>query len=122
MKTMLQEADVTNLNLYSCMHISIYISRFSEKEKDLIKAQWTEKMIEFQKHILFFDFLQTHYLSDSDNILNVVKIFFIKKDKSVVKSSHSPLDTILVDCKGFTAVASPFKDPNVSKTETKKNH
>ena len=77
-------------------------------------------MIESQKHILFFDCLQTHYLSNSDNILNVVKMNFVKEDKSIVKSSHPPLDTILVDCKRFTVIVLPFKDPDVSKTETKK--
>ena len=33
-----------------------YRAKFSEKERDLIKVQWTEKMIETQNHILFFDF------------------------------------------------------------------
>jgi hypothetical protein len=33
-----------------------YRARFSERERDLIKVQWTKKMIESQKHILFFDF------------------------------------------------------------------
>ena len=74
-----------------------YYARFSEKEKDLIKVQWIENMIESQKHILFFDFLQKYF--PSNNILNVVKKNFVKEDKTIVKSSHPPLENILIDCK-----------------------
>jgi hypothetical protein len=59
-----------------------YRARFSERVRDLIKVQWTRKMIESQKHILFFDFLQKHF--PSDNALNVVKKNFVKEDKTVV--------------------------------------
>jgi hypothetical protein len=58
-----------------------YHARFSEREKDLIKVQWTRKMIESQKHILFFDFLQEHF--PSDNALNVVKKNFLKKTRQL---------------------------------------
>ena len=74
-----------------------YSARFSKRERDIIKVQWTEKMIEFQKHILFFDFLQIHF--PTDNMLHVVKKNFVKEDKTVVKSSHPPLENILIDCK-----------------------
>jgi hypothetical protein len=47
-------------------------------------------MIESQKHILFFDFLQKYF--PFDNVLNVVKKNFVKEDKTVVQSSHPPLD------------------------------
>ena len=66
-----------------------YRARFLERERDLIKVQWTEKMIESQKHILFFDFLQKHF--PSENIL--------KKDKIVVKSSHSSFENICIEDK-----------------------
>ena len=52
-------------------------------------------MIESQKHILFFDFLQKHYF---ENTLNVVKKNFVKEDTTIVKSSH-PLENILINCK-----------------------
>jgi hypothetical protein len=60
----------------------VYRARFLERERDLIKVQWTRKMIESQKHILFFDFLQKHF--PSDNALNVVKKNCVKEDKTVV--------------------------------------
>jgi hypothetical protein len=49
-----------------------YRAKFSEKERDQIKIQWTEKMISSRKHILFFNFLQKYFPLD-DNTLNVVK-------------------------------------------------
>jgi hypothetical protein len=88
-----------------------YRAKFSEKERDQIKIQWTEKMISSRKHILFFDFLQKYFPLD-DNTLNVVKKKFTKEDKSVVNASHPPLENILIDVKGIFVKASPFKKPN----------
>jgi hypothetical protein len=59
-----------------------YCARFLERERDLIKVQWTRKIVESQKHILLFDFLQKYF--PSDNALNVVKKNFVKEDKTVV--------------------------------------
>ena len=87
-----------------------YRAKFSEKERDQIKVQWAEKMTESQKHILFFDFLQ-QYFPLEDITLNVIKKKFIKEDKSVVNSFHPLLETILIDCKGVSIKASPFKKP-----------
>jgi hypothetical protein len=87
-----------------------YRAKFSEKERDQIKVQWTEKMISSRKHILFFDFLQKYFPLD-DNTLNVVKKKFTKEDKTVVNASHPPLEKILIDVKGVTVKASPFKMP-----------
>jgi hypothetical protein len=75
-------------------------------------------MIESQKHILFFDFLQKHF--PSDNVLNVVKKNFVKEDKTIVKSSHPPLENILIDCKGVTVKGSPFKSTNDIHHENRK--
>ena len=58
-------------------------------------------MIESQKHILFFDFLQKHFPSDNS----------LKKDKTIVKISHSSFENI---CK-----ISPT--PLDSKTNSQKN-
>jgi hypothetical protein len=64
-------------------------------------------MIESQKHILFFDFLQKYY--SPENALNVVKRNFVKEDKTIVKSSHPPFENILIECKGIAVKASHFK-------------
>jgi hypothetical protein len=67
---------------------------------------------------LFFDFLQKYF--PSDNTLNVVKKKFVKEDKTVVRSSHPPLESILIDCNGFSGKGSPFKSPDDSQEETRK--
>ena len=66
-----------------------YRAKFSERERDLIKVQWAKKMIESQKHILFFDFLQKHFPFDNS----------LKKDKTIVKFSHSSFENIRIEDK-----------------------
>ena len=70
-------------------------------------------MNQLKKHILFFDFLENYYVSKdevSQNHLNVIKKSnFVKEDKTIVRSSHSPLEIVLVNCKGTEVKASPFK-------------
>ena len=39
-----------------------YQTTFDQKEKDHVKRKWKEKMNQLQKHILFFDFLENHYV------------------------------------------------------------
>ena len=70
-------------------------------------------MNQLQKHIWFFDFLENYYNSKdevSKNHLNVIKKSnFLKEDKTIVRSSHSPLETVLINCKKTDVKASPFK-------------
>jgi hypothetical protein len=75
-------------------------------------------MIKSQKHILFFDFLQKYF--PLDNVLNVVKKNFVKEDKTVVQSSHPPLENILIECNGVTVKGSPFKSANDVPRESRK--
>ena len=39
----------------------------------------------------------------------VKKSDFVKEDKTIVRSSHPPLDTVIINCKGTEIIASPFK-------------
>ena len=69
-------------------------------------------MNQLQKHILFFDFLENHYVSKnaSKSSLNMVKKSdFVKEDKTIVRSSHPPLNTIIINYKETEINASPFK-------------
>ena len=53
-----------------------YQSTFTQSEKDRVKRKWKEKMNQLKNHILFFDFLENHYVSKdevSKNHLNVIK-------------------------------------------------
>jgi hypothetical protein len=69
----------------------IYFKSFSQKEQDLLKLQWVEKMLEEQRHTLFFDFLQ----KVKPDVLNVVKKpFVLAEDNTVVKASHPHVETL----------------------------
>ena len=91
---------------------------FAQSEKNHVKRNWLEKMNKLKKHILFFDFLENHYVSKdevSKQHLNVIKKSkFVKADKTIVRSSHAPLEIVLITCQDLkTEVkASPFKIAN----------
>ena len=76
-------------------------------------------MNQFKKHILFFDFLENHYVSNdevSKQHLSVIKKSnFVKAtDKAIVRSSHPPLETVLITCQDqeTEVKAIPFKIAN----------
>ena len=73
-------------------------------------------MNQLKKHILFFDFLENHYVSKdevSKQHLNVIrKSNFVKTaDKTIIKSNHPPLEKVLITCQDqkIEVKASPFK-------------
>ena len=72
-----------------------------------------EKMHELKRHILFFDFLENYYVSKdeiSKQYLNVIKKqTFVKADASTVRSTHPPLDTVVITCNKVEMKAYPFK-------------
>jgi len=89
---------------------------FAQSEKNRVKSKWLEKMNQFKKHILFFDFLENHYVSNdevSKQHLSVIKKSnFVKaNDKSTIRSTHPPLETIVLTCqdKKTEVNATPFK-------------
>ena len=78
-------------------------NNFAQSEKNHVKRKWLEKMNQLKKHILFFDFLENHYVSNdevSQKHLNVIKKSnFVKAaNKTIVRSSHPPLETVLITC------------------------
>ena len=89
---------------------------FAQSEKDRVKRKWLEKMNQLKKHILFFDFLENYYVPKdevSKNRVNVIKKSnFVKEDKTIVRSSHSPLETVLITHQKTEVKASPFKIAN----------
>ena len=73
-------------------------------------------MNQLKKHILFFDFLENRYVSNdkvSKQHLSVIqKSNFVKAaDKSNVRSTHPPLETVLITCQDQNTEvrATPFK-------------
>ena len=74
---------------------------FAQSEKNRVKSKWLEKMNQLKKHILFIDFPENHYVSNdevSKQHLSVIKKSnFVKaNDKSVVRSTHPPLETVVI--------------------------
>ena len=72
-----------------------------------------------KKHILFFDFLENHFVSNdevSKQHLSLIKNSnFVKAtDKAIVWSSHPPLETVLITCQDqkTEVKATPFKIAN----------
>ena len=90
-----------------------YQSTFAQSEKDRVKRKWKEKMNQLKKHILFSDFLENYYVPKdevSKYHLNVIKKSnFVKEDKTIVRSTHSPLETFLITCQKAEVKASSFK-------------
>ena len=73
-------------------------------------------MNQLKKHILFFYFLENYYVSNdevSKQHLSVIKKSnFVKAaDKAIVRSSHPPLETVLITCQDqkTEVKATPFK-------------
>ena len=109
-------------------------NNFAQSEKNRVKRKWLEKMNQLKTHILFFDFLANHYVSKdevSKQHLNVIKRSnFVKEDKTIVRFSHPPLETVLITCQNSQdrktdVKASPFKiaddqTPIISIIEKKK--
>ena len=74
-------------------------NNFAQSDKDRVKRKWLEMMNQLKKHILFFDFLENHYVSNdelSKQHLGVIKKsnFVKSNDKSIVWSTHPPLETV----------------------------
>ena len=91
-------------------------NNFAQSEKDHVKRKWLKKMNQLKKHILFFEFLENHYVSKdeiSKQHLNVIeKSNFVKEDKTIVRFSHPPLETVLITCQKKEVKASPLKIAN----------
>ena len=72
-----------------------------------------DESIEKTYIFFFFDFLENHYVSKdevSKQHLNVIKKSnFVEEDKTIVRSSHPPLETILITSQKKEVKASPFK-------------
>ena len=66
-----------------------------------------------EKTYFVFYFLENYYVPKdevSKNHLNVIKKSnFVKEDKTIVRSTHLPLETVLIACQKIEVKASPFK-------------
>ena len=72
-------------------------NNFAQSEKNRVKSKWLEKMNQLKKHVLFFDFLENHYVSNdevSKQHLSVIKKsnFIKEKDKSTIPVEKASKD------------------------------
>ena len=88
----------------------------SKKKKNRVKRKWLERMNQLKKHILFFDFLENHYISNDEvtkqHLSMIRKSNFVKvANKAIVRSSHPPLETVLINGQDqkTEVKATPFK-------------
>ena len=82
-------------------------------KKTVLKENGLKKMKEMNRHILFLDFLENYYVSKdeiSKQYLNVIKKqTFVKANASTIRSTHPPLDTVVITCDQVEMKACPFK-------------
>ena len=72
----------------------------AQSKKDCVKRKWLEKMNQLKKHILFFDFLENHYVSNDEvsiQHLNVIK----KKNQILLKLIRLLLSLLILLLKQF---------------------
>ena len=91
-----------------------YQITFTQKKKIVLEGNGKkDELVKKKKNILFFDFHENYYvLKDevSKHHLNVIrKSNFVKEDKTIFRSTHPPLETVLITCKKTEVKASPFK-------------
>ena len=78
---------------------------FAQSEKDRVKRKWLDKMNQLKKHILFFDFLENHYVSNdevSKQHLSVIrKSNVVKATPFKISDDPTPI-TSLIEQNNFT--------------------
>ena len=82
-------------------------NNFAQSKKNRVKSKWLEKMKQLKKHILFFDFLENHYVP-SDEVskqLDTVKTNFVKTSPFKFSNDQTPI-TRLIEQHNFEKSAS----------------
>ena len=67
---------------------------FAQVEKNHVKSKWLEKMNQLKKHILFFDFLENHYVSNDE--VSKQHLSVIKKNQILLKQMINLLFGLLI--------------------------
>ena len=81
---------------------------FAQSEKNRVKRKWLEKMNQLKKHILFFDFLENHYVSNDE--VSKQHLSVIKKS-NFVKATDKLLDRI--EEKNVDSIEKPASEKSV---------
>ncbi|KAI5348486.1 hypothetical protein L3X38_001373 [Prunus dulcis] len=74
----------------------------------MIFKQWKDYMRSAKVEIFYLDFIESRYMS-SDELKTLTKEKWKLVDKSVVESSHPPVETIIIEHQKAPVRATPFK-------------
>ncbi|KAI5348484.1 hypothetical protein L3X38_001371 [Prunus dulcis] len=74
----------------------------------MIFKQWKDYMRSAKVEIFYLDFIESRYMS-SDELKTLTKEKWKLVDKSVVESSHPPVETIIIEHQKAPVTAAPFK-------------
>ena len=72
---------------------------FAQSEKNRVKRKWLEKMNQQKQHVLFFDFLENHYVSNdevSKQHLSVIKKSNFIKEKGTQRRKLKHSYTVII--------------------------
>ncbi|KAI5350918.1 hypothetical protein L3X38_003809 [Prunus dulcis] len=78
------------------------------KHREMIFKQWKDYMRSAKVEIFYLDFIESRYMS-SDELKTLTKEKWKLVDKSVVESSHPPVETIIIEHQKAPVPATPFK-------------
>ena len=91
--------------------------RKSHNKEEMIKIwkkKWQSVMQDLRTNILFLDFVENYY-PKLKNLNVLTKIHWTKHDKSFVKASHPPSESIVLTINDQLVIAFPFKNPKDEK-------
>ncbi|KAI5339094.1 hypothetical protein L3X38_018366 [Prunus dulcis] len=80
----------------------------NSKHRELIFKQWKDYMRSAKVEIFYLDFVESRYMS-TDELKTINKEKWKVADKSVVESSHPPVETIVIEHQKAPVPATPFK-------------
>ncbi|KAI5346219.1 hypothetical protein L3X38_014098 [Prunus dulcis] len=80
----------------------------NNKHRELIFKQWKEYMRSAKVEVFYLDFVESRYMA-TDELKTINKEKWKLVDKSVVESSHPPVETIIIDHQKAPVPATPFK-------------
>ncbi|KAI5339378.1 hypothetical protein L3X38_018650 [Prunus dulcis] len=88
----------------------------NSKHREMIFKQWKDYMWSAKIEIFYLDFIESRYMTN-DELKTLTKEKWKLVDKSVVESSHPPVETIIIEHQKAPVPATPFKtfesnDPN----------
>ena len=74
-------------------------NNFAQSEKNRVKSKWLEKMKQLKKHILFFDFLENHYVPNDEvskqHLSAIRNSNFVKTSPFKISNDQTPITSLI---------------------------